>query len=185
MLHSSVYVLQVVGLSCVPSWASPAPPFERAVSVGPSRFLTHGLFRLTTVPPIVLRRLLQRLFLVPEPASPRPVSVSCKQSTVRLSFSMKPHLPGCSAVSFSPGFFRLSTDVLELPLPPGLLRRAPRLLQVAQPRRSLTQFLSTPCNRRFPSCCDASFSAWSGLSTRWPRSHLDPRACVSTHSSSA
>jgi len=105
-------VLRVVGLSRVPSWASSAPPFERAVSMGPSRFLTHCLLRLATMPPIVLGRLLQRLLLVPEPASPCSVSSACKQSSVRLNFSTKPHLPGCFAVSFSPGFFRLSTDIL-------------------------------------------------------------------------
>jgi hypothetical protein len=75
---------------------------------------------------------------------------------------MKPRLPGCSAVSFSPGFFRLSTDVLELPSPLSLLRRAPQPSQVAQPRRSPILFLSTPCSLRFPSCCDASFPAQSG-----------------------
>jgi hypothetical protein len=75
---------------------------------------------------------------------------------------MKPRLPGCSAVSFSPGFFRLSTDVLELPSPLSLLRRAPQPSQVAQPRRSPILFLLTPCSLRFPSCCDASFPAHSG-----------------------
>lgn len=105
-------MLRVVGLSRVPSWPSSAPPFERAVSMGPSRFLTHILLRLATMPPIVLQRLLQRLLLVPEPASLCPVSSACKQSAVRLNSSMKPHLPGCSAVSSSPEFFRLSTDIL-------------------------------------------------------------------------
>lgn len=153
--------------------------------MGPSRFLTHNRLRLATMRPVVLRRLLQRLLFVPEPASPRSVSSSCKQSAVRLDFSMKPHLPGCFAHSFSPGFFRLSTDILVIvALQKPSSQRASTLAGCAA--AVLSGLLpSTLCDLRSPSCRDASSPAWSGLMIQWPRSQSDPRACVSTHSSSA
>lgn len=166
--------LRVVGLSRVPSWPSSAPPFERAVSMGPSRFLTHCLLRLATMPPVVLRRLLQRLLLVPESASPRSVSSSCKQSAVRLNSSLKfpyrvtPLSPSHQGFSASPPTYSSPLSSLRL------VQSAPQPSRVAQPLCSPSHLSQRSSDSRLLSLRDASFPAWFGLMTSWPRSQLIP-----------